>query len=561
MCGIAGVLSKKDSNAVPLVISMLACMANRGPDGAGIAVDGGTASCDSVGELQFQDLEGSSVVGHNRLAIVGGACGAQPFRSCDGRLILAHNGEIYNYKDLRKKLVKHHKFQTSTDSEVILHLLEDCMHDGDLLRGIRRAISELDGVYALAIRDERTGETALVRDSMGVRQLYYGETDEFIAFASERKALWQVGIREPTRRVLPGNALLISSEHKIRSFRLAGAFPRVTRRKRILYRTLDSALEAYKNALIKSMEKRVQDLGRIGVIFSGGIDSVLIAHIANKMVPQVICYTCGTKGSNDIAYSRQIAEELGLKLRVCELSFDDVERLIPEVIRVIEDSNAGQVEVALPVYGAVGLAHQDGIKVMLTGQAADELFGGYCWYPKVAKREGYRKLRQHMIEDLSLLYKETLEREDKITMAHSVELREPYLDPEVIKVASCTDLRLNVKGFDDMFGKHVHRKLAENMGISHEIAYRAKEAAQHGSGVHSILKAVSNKQRFDLAVPSDNLDDLRLRERIGSSQRYGYLFENEKDWIAEPQVQIYLDSVSKAVSSMPPQLIRSSSSS
>jgi asparagine synthase (glutamine-hydrolysing) len=561
MCGIAGVLSKKGSNAAPLVISMLASMANRGPDGAGMAVDGSIASCDSVAELRFQNVEGRSVVGHNRLAIVGGACGGQPFRSCDGRLILAHNGEIYNYKELRKKLVKHHKFHTFTDSEVIIHLLEDHMQDGDLLRGIKLAISELDGVYALAIRDERTGETALVRDSMGVRQLYYGETDDFIAFASERKALWQVGIREPTKRVLPCNALLISPEHKIQSFRLASAFPRVTRRKQILYRTLDSALEAYKDALIKSVEKRVQDLERIGIIFSGGIDSVLIAHLANKMVPEVICYTCGTKGSNDVAYSRKIAGELGLKLRVCELSIDDVERLVPEVIRVIEDSDAGQVEVALPVYGAVGLAHRDDIKVMLTGQGADELFGGYSWYPKVAKLQGYRMLRQHMIEDLSLLYKETLEREDKITMAHSVELREPYLDPEVIKVASYTDLRLNVNGFNDMFGKHVHRKLAENMGISHEIAYRAKEAAQHGSGVHSILKDVSNKRRFGLAVPSDYLDDLRLRERIGSSQRYGYLFANEKDWIAEPQVQIYLDSLWKAVSCMPAQLIRSSSSS
>ena len=108
---------------------------------------------------------------------------------------------------------------------------------------------------------------------------------------------------------------------------------------------------------------------------------------------------------------------------------------------VIEDSNAGQVEVALPVYAAVKLAHEDGIKVMLTGQGADELFGGYSWYAKVVEKEGYKMLRRHMIEDLLLLYKETLEREDKITMAHSIELREPFLDPEVIKVALATSLR------------------------------------------------------------------------------------------------------------------------
>ena len=272
---------------------------------------------------------------------------------------------------------------------------------------------------------------------------------------------------------MPGSAVIISQDGRLQSFQVADTLPKRTR---IIHRTMASAIEAYRKALVNAMEKRTQDFQRIGIIFSGGIDSVLVAHLAAKMVPEVICYTGGVKGSSDIAYARQIAERLDLKLKVCELDNDEVEKLVPEVMNVIEDNNAGQVEVALPVYCAVKLAHQDGIKVMLTGQGADELFGGYSWYAKVAEKEGYKMLRRRMIEDLLLLYKETLEREDKITMAHSIELREPFLDPEVIMISLATSLRLNVKGGHDSFGKHVHRKVAQSLGIPKDIAYRLKEA-------------------------------------------------------------------------------------
>src|ERR687892_2101238 len=422
MCGIAGILSKKGENVVPLVGLMLRCMVNRGPDGAGLVADDHIVKSNSISTMQLQNVSGKSALGHTRLAIVGGTCGVQPFCSCDSRILLEHNGEIYNYKKIRKRLVKRHKFTTMTDSEVIVHLIEDHLRKNSLLGAIKKTVAELDGVYALAIQDKKTGETALVRDRIGVRQLYYADTSNFVAFASERKALWKV---------------------------------------RIIHRTMASAVEAYRKTLVDAMEKRVQDFQRIGIIFSGGIDSVLIAYLAAKMVPEVICYTGGVTGSSDIIYARQIADKLGLNLKVCELSQEGMERLIPEVMNVIEDSNAGQVEVALPVYCAVKLAHEDGIKVMLTGQGADELFGGYSWYAKIVEKEGYKMLRRRMIEDLLLLYKETLEREDKITMAHSIELREPFLDPEVIKVALATSLRLNVRGGGDSFGKHVHRKLAE----------------------------------------------------------------------------------------------------
>jgi asparagine synthase (glutamine-hydrolysing) len=365
--------------------------------------------------------------------------------------------------------------------------------------------------------------------------------------------LWKIGIREPTNRVLPGCAVIIKPDDKLKEIEIS--HPPV-RSSRIVYKTLTSAVEAYKKALLASMKKRTQDFNRVGIIFSGGIDSVVIAWLAKKMVKEVVCYTGGVHGSSDIVFARQIAKKLDLKLRVNELTNDEVEQLIPEIIDTIEDTNAGQIEVAIPVYAAVKLAHEDGINVMLTGQGADELFGGYPWYAKVLEKEAYQKLREHMTEDLLLLYRETLEREDKITMAHSIEMREPFLDMKVIRLSMQMDLKLNVKGVDDTIGKHVHRKLAQRLGIPRNIAYRIKEAAQHGSGMHNVVDAIARKHGFDESTISNRyLDVLRSREKIGSSQRYGYLFENEKMWIAEPHVQMYFDSISKTLPTFEQNLV------
>src|SRR5215831_7597480 len=546
MCGIAGILSKKNENIVPLIECMLSSMSSRGPDGAGICANKHVISADLLEDLRFDKISGKSALGHLRLAIVGGTCGQQPFRSCNGRFIVEHNGEIYNYKKIRSRLEKSHSFVTQSDSEVIVHLLEEySKNNNDLVHAIRKTVSGLDGVYAIVIKDEETGSIALVRDIMGVRQIYYGENDNMVAFASERKALWKVGLKEPTQRVLPGQAVIILPDGEIQKFVVANSPVIPTR---IVYKTLSQAISKYQQALDASMRKRTQDFSKVGIIFSGGIDSVIIAWLAKKMVPEVICYTGGVSGSNDIAFARHVAKRLGLKLRVNELTPDEVEQLLPEVIDTIENNNAGQVEVAIPVYAAVKLAHEDGINVMFSGQGADELFGGYPWYAKVVDTEGYQKLRHHMDQDLLLLYSETLEREDKITMAHSIEMREPFLDINLIKLSMQIDLKLNVKGGSDEFGKHVHRKLAQKLGIPKNIAYGIKEAAQHGSGMHEIFDSIAKNHGFDESTVSRGyLEVLKHREKIGSSQRYGYLFENEKMWIAEPHVQMYLDSLSRAL--------------
>ena len=546
MCGIAGILNKNNLGVTEDLILMLSCMHNRGPDGVAIQVGQNKPNCLESSELSMPYVDGKFGLGHVRLAIVGGKLGRQPFTSCDGRITLEHNGEIYNYKQIRNRLQKVHDFVSSSDSEVILHLLEEKLTQSrNLLEALRKMARILDGVYSIAVKDNKTGEIALVRDLLGVRQLYYSEDPQQVTFASEQKAIWLLGGNKSVKRVMPGHAVIINNKGNLREYRIAEP-PKTlnSNTKNFRYNTFEEAIRAYKRALTLSMKKRTEGLDRIGIIFSGGIDSVLVAWLAKKMVKEVICYNAGTPDSSDILFADKVAKELQLTLKVNTITKRSTQEMLPKIIHAIEERNAVQVEVALPIYSAMALAKKDHVNVVLSGQGADEIFGGYSWYPNIVASEGYSSLRDHMIEDLFLLYKETLEREDKTTMAHGIEMREPYLDKQVIKTAFNISPRLNVKGANDQLGKHVHRKLAEQLGIPKEIAYRNKAAAQHGSGIHFVIDEIARENNFDESrISSSYLEDLEKRELLGSSQRYGFKYGNKDLWLTSPHIQIYLDRI------------------
>jgi len=561
MCGIAGILNSKH-DVTGLVTTMLSSMKNRGPDGIGLATENDVVYLTSFQNFEPDLINGNCVLGHNRLAIVGGLEGAQPFFGCNKKFSLLHNGEIYNYKILRKKLSEQHEFLTHTDSEVIIHLLEEeyDKNDGDFIDAVKKTINQLDGIFSIAIREESTGTIALIRDRLGVRPLYYVENKEFFIFASEKKAIWSLNINQPISSLTPGYCIVISKGNKIifhdsilSSWQSQDYYKdkKNIKNPSILYHNTHSAVEAYTTSLINSMKKRTQDFKKIGIIFSGGIDSVIVAYLAKKFVPEVTCFTCGVKDSHDIKFAHYVSKLLDLPLEVKEFSEEEIEKLLPNIMYIIEDSNMGQIEVAIPVYGAINMARDKKIRVMLTGQGADELFGGYSWYPKIIQRKGYTKMLDYMIEDLMLLYKETLEREDKISMANSIEVREPYLDTEVVKTALEINPRLNIRNYKnipDPLGKRIHRLLAKKIGIPDEISYRIKEAAQHGSGIHFILDKIARRNGYDeMMVTKDYLDNLKTRERIGSSQRYGHFFEKEQIWTIDPHIQLYLDRISQNI--------------
>jgi|RhiMethySRZTD1v2_1073278.scaffolds.fasta_scaffold15423_5 asparagine synthase (glutamine-hydrolysing) len=542
MCGIGGLISKDSTDILTLTKTMMISMNKRGPDGTGLFIDKKLYQYESPEKINCDNANTKLTLGHIRLAIVGDKNHIQPFQSCDGKLVMEHNGEIYNYKELKKRLQNDHTFVSNTDSEVVIHLLEHYYKENgfsNLLDAIKKTVADIDGIYAIAIKDQNEDKIYLVRDRLGIRPLYYGQNNNIIGFASERKGLWQIGIKEPTFSLLPGHCVILSN-HISSPIKIAE--PSVNYSNNPTLTKLEDAISTYKKALYNSIKKRAQDLSRIGIIFSGGIDSVLVAKITQELVPNVTCYTSGIAGSDDIKFSKIIADQLGLDLKINELNIKDIETMLPNILNIIETTNTTQAEVSIPIYGALKLAAKDGLRVVFTGQGADELFAGYPWYAQIYAKYGTHKLKEYMIQDLLLLYKETLEREDKLAMSNSIEMREPFLDSDIVRTATNIDLNLNLKGKNDIFGKRVHRELAIQLGIPKHIAYREKQAAQHGAGIHGIISKIAEKNGFNKKmITKEYIENISKREKLGSSERYGYLFDNKISWNSSPWVQLYLD--------------------
>jgi len=492
------------------IYDMLVKMEHRGPDTHGAYLDGCVLRAQTVDELEPSFRTDSRIgLGHSRLGIVGREPLTQPFVSCDGELTLIHNGEIYNYQELRTLLMHDHDIETTSDSEIIVHLLEEA-YVGDLLDAVEKVAALLDGMFAIAVTD---GESVVVaRDPVGKKPVYFIENGPVTYFASAKKALWN-GEDEPVR-LKPGEIMRIDDDGVHVTPRTELELPQIDI---IDFR---EAVDTYKDVLLKAVDKRLTGLheSRLGVIFSGGIDSVLVAKLLQQAGKNITCYCTGTEDSGDMAAAREVADDMGLELVTTVIDEPMVEDLLPEVIRDVEESGLLQVEVAIPMYLAARRAAADDIRVMFTGQAADEIWAGYPWYNDVLAEHGYLRLHEKLWEDLNFLYTDTLEREDKLTMAHSIELRAPYLDRAVIRTAMRTSPRLKMQGPDDQQRKRVHRAAAEELGVPSYLCFRRKDPAQSGSGIHEIIGRIAARRMHE---HDTDLSDRNVALDKGSLYRYG----------------------------------------
>ena len=204
--------------------------------------------------------------------------------------------------------------------------------------------------------------------------------------------------------------------------------------------------------------------------------------------------------------------------------------MLPDVIEAIELNGMVQVEAAVPMYLAAKMASEDGHKVLFSGQAADELFGGYSWYTQVVAEHGHLTLHERMWDDILKLYLDTLEREDRMTMAHSIELRAPFLDRDLIRQVMQISPLLKVKNSEDTMRKWVHREFALRRGVPRYIAYGEKVRAQDGSAIPDIIQALAEKHFTGRRIPAINVTDYGsnyryLEEAYGTPEMAAFLFE------------------------------------
>ena len=520
MGAICGVVSKNGEDAVDPLVKMLMEISHRGPDGASLTWDDETHTVEDIEKLgsKISNKSASKAIGHLSLSNTG-SHEKQPFETIDNDLKLIFNGEIYN-----KNFLDDNERNICQNGEMLFQQFEK-KYNGSTRKAVMQSVHHLDGVYALALMDKYS--ITIYRDEVGVKPVYYGENRRFIGFASEKRSLWKLGIK--SQRLKPGELMEMNYNNTYR--KIIAKLNKVP----IYFQDREIAMKAYQETLFNAIKKRLVGQERVGVLLSGGVDSSLVAKIAKEFIPEVIGYTGGIEGSSDLINAKIAAESLGIPLKIRILNHDTILGILPEVIEAIEDRDLLQVEAAIPMFAALESAKADGIRVMLSGQGADELFAGYEWYPTIYKEKGEKVLLDNMWEDITNAYRDTLEREDKMSMWNSIELKVPLLDPEVIKISMMISPRLKIN-HQTRLGKVLHRELAKKLGIPSRICLRNKEGAQHGSGIHQALEELSMIHQYKKPKMEVNLDEYCER---GSALKYnGKFVKNNRYGKVEPQNMI-----------------------
>jgi asparagine synthase (glutamine-hydrolysing) len=453
MCGIAATFGAHPQVDVARLTDVLTKhLAHRGPDGLGASASG------------------RGVVAHARLSIVDVASGQQPMRSDDGRVILACNGEIYNHRELRVELAPRHSFRSQSDSEVILPLYQECESD---------FVSRLDGMFAFFLTD---GERFLAaRDALGIKPLYVGQDEHGgFWFASEIKAL--IGRCRSLWAVPPGT--LMTEAGVVRSWYSPSWEAEVGTRSNV--EPGECLLE-----LEKAVVKRLMSDVPLGVLLSGGLDSSIVAALVRRHTERLDTFSVGVEGAPDLEASRFLARALGFVHHECTYSVRDISRRLDEIIYYLESYDAALIRSAVPCYFVSALAAET-VKVVLTGEGADELFGGYA---HMARIRDPLLLHHECARLLRGLHSMNLQRVDRMTMAHGIEGRVPFLDLDFVSFAMKLDPNLKLRqprGLE----KALLRAAADAI-IPRDISQRPKAEFSQGSATDIVLEEYAGARVSD----------------------------------------------------------------
>ena len=475
MCGIVGIFDLK-KNAEELrsqALQMSRRQRHRGPDWSGIF------------------MSENAIMVHERLSIVDPTSGRQPLFSADGKLVLAVNGEIYNHKELRKNLKEPYEFLTQSDCEVILALYRE--------KGIG-FLEDLNGIFAFALYDREKDQYLIARDHMGIIPLYMG-WDEWGNFyvSSELKCI--NGVCKKIQEFLPGHYL----------YSRDGEPKKWYNREWIDYEAVKnnkSDIQELKQALENAVHRQLMSDVPYGVLLSGGLDSSIVSAVAKKFAarrvetedlkdawwPQLHSFAVGLKESPDLVAARKVAEHIGTVHHEVNFTIEEGLDALRDVIYHIETYDVTTIRASTPMYLLARVIKSMGVKMVLSGEGSDELFGGYLYFhkapdPKAFHEETVRKLgKLHLYDCL---------RANKSLAAWGVEGRVPFLDKEFMDVA----MRLNPA--DKMAGngkieKYILRKAFEDY-LPKEVAWRQKEQFSDGVGYSWIdtLKKVTAEQVSD----------------------------------------------------------------
>ncbi len=437
----------------------------------------------------------NTAMGTRRLRIVDAERAVQPQISFDGRLAVSFNGEIYNHEALRYELIGLGVgFKTESDTEVLANALRVWGH---------RALERLVGMYAFVALDLATGEFLAARDPFGVKPLYVIQSASGFLFCSEMRPLLDTVETADVLLLPPGYALSRKTCARFKS----PVFPRSNTPVENDPRTLDRILS-------EAVRMRLPPGLPAAILFSGGIDSTLVAHYARQARPEAPGYFVGNIRAPDFRYAADYAAQTGFDLKIVPFDPDSEEVFtsIDRVIEVTESFEPNLVRGAVCSLMAAERMHDDGFRVALCGEGADELF---CGYPPlaIAFSEGDADEGRAIREDvLGLMHRVSLQRVDRCSMRHQVEMREPFLDPSVVNYALGLPASALVCEADGIpTGKAALRDLYDLYpdDLPTSIRDRAKVPFGEGSGLNVSPEGSAWKRRFDAAISDRDFADSR----------------------------------------------------
>ncbi|HEY5278788.1 MAG TPA: asparagine synthase-related protein [Pseudolabrys sp.] len=431
-----------------------------------------------------------------RLRIVDADHAAQPQQSFDAQLAVSFNGEIYNHEDLRVELMGLGvPFRTESDTELLANALQ--------VWG-RGALERLNGMYAFVALDLATGEFLAARDPFGVKPLYVVQAGQGFVFCSEMKPLLDSVEAHQVMLLPPGYALSRTTCGRFKS----PVFPPSGE-------AADATPEALDYILSEAVRTRLPPGLPVAILFSGGIDSTLVAHYARQFRPEAPGYFVGNVHAPDFRYAADYAAQTGFDLRIVPFDpeSDAVFEQIDRVVAVTESFEPNLVRGAVCSLLAAERMHDDGFRVALCGEGADELF---CGYPplEIAFGENDSQARAIRDECLGLMHRVSLQRVDRCAMYHQVEMREPYLDPAVVNYAlglepSALVHKVNGLPSGKMPLREVYDLYPEQLPTS--IRDRGKVPFGEGAGLDVTPQNSGWKRRFDAAISDADFRDGQRR--------------------------------------------------
>jgi len=464
MGAMAAVLDKRSDNAVPTIVAMLRRLMHRGTDAYGVATQTSVKIARSLEDLEGTDLDSNIAIGYNLSRII----------SCDIPQPVLGNGYAFVFDG------RFFPSSEKTSLEEVASILKENPEEN-----AGRILKKLDGAYAFAV--SLSNKIIVGRDAFGLIPLYYGENENAFGLASERKALWAIGVKN-VKSFPPGNIAVINTQ----GFSFEEVAATVQPRTRPI--SMEDAAKHLKNLLFEATTERVKGIEKIAVAFSGGLDSAVVALLAKMSGVDVYLISVGLENQQELQHAESASKVLGLPIHVQTYIMSDVEKVVSKVLWLIEEPDLMKVGVAIPFFWTAESASKIGCRVLLAGQGGDELFGGYRRYLAELDQKGPEALQKILYQDITSSSKTNFQRDNPVCVFHKVELRLPFIDHEVVNFALSLPIELKIESTVDELRKRVLREVAESLKIPNFIANRTKKAVQYATGVSKTLEKLAKSE-------------------------------------------------------------------